>query len=261
MSGARLAPWQLEGTSFLTGVLVTLTIRDLASLPVLWRWSLLAVLGLFLVVTRLAIQLRSRAGAQAESEPNGEMPATEIPKSSFAAETGEGTDKAARFPERQLLAPQSPQPVALPPMCDSAPTEVEAPSLDGPSVDAPTPEFRSASADRLADVWETYLREGDGRFTAVGLQSQLDAAGVSGRVVPGVALGTGELTLAVDFGDGSGRLYLLPHINATLRALDDWFHATNSGGSRLARISRLIEPAVVCRSAGGGNLLKKGLVE
>ncbi len=116
----------------------------------------------------------------------------------------------------------------------------------------------SPVAERLVAVWQRYLDDGDGRFEPGGLGRQLEAAGLSGRVVKEPSLG--EHVLGVDLGDG--RIYLLPHFNSTPRAVADWFEARSPAPSRLARIQRLCQVAVGHRVQGGRvELCSKGAVE
>jgi hypothetical protein len=113
-------------------------------------------------------------------------------------------------------------------------------------------------SERLVEIWARYLERGDGRFEPVGLQRQLEAAGLGGKVVAEDSLGEG--VLGVDLDDG--QVYLMPHFNCTPRAVAGWFDARPGATSRLARIQRLVQVAVARRSRSGNlELYAKGVVE
>lgn len=118
----------------------------------------------------------------------------------------------------------------------------------------------SAGADRLPDIWESYFRNGDGKFNATGLKRQLEASGIAADVIPGEHLSLGDSLLGVDFKDKKGLLYLLPNFSKPARAVEDWFQTIGTG-SRLARIQRLIRPATARRKGGELILEAKGEVE
>jgi hypothetical protein len=117
-----------------------------------------------------------------------------------------------------------------------------------------------AGAEQLSEVWDSYFRNGDGRFNAKGLQRQLESAGISAEVILGEQLKAGDSLLGVDFKDGSGLLYLLPNFGKPARAVEEWFQNISTG-SRVARIQRLLRPATACRKGGTIYLETKGEVE
>ena len=113
-------------------------------------------------------------------------------------------------------------------------------------------------SERLVELWANYLARGDGHFEPTGLQRQLDAAGLAGKVVSEEDLGDG--VLGVDLGDG--RVYILPHFNSTPREVARWFQPRAGASTRLSRVQRLVQVAVA-RRAGNGRLepATKGTIE
>jgi hypothetical protein len=157
-----------------------------------------------------------------------------------------GLDTWAEADERTALSPAV--------LGRSQPDALQSPGIgaqDGLQARMSTP-----VSERLVEVWSNYLDRGDGRFEPRGLQRQLEAAGLQGKVVDSL----GEGVLGVDLGDG--QVYILPHFNSTPQAVAAWFDARPGAASRLDRVKRLVQVAVARRSRSG--LLEpgpKGLVE
>lgn len=120
-------------------------------------------------------------------------------------------------------------------------------------------EARSA-AESLSEIWERSLLHGDGRLTAEGLRGLLSSQGFEAEVSPGEQQGLEEGYYLVELADGTGRIYLVPDFNKTLRSVGEWF-AAPAVGSRLAKIQRVVRPAVLERTAGGLGRVTSGEVE
>lgn len=133
------------------------------------------------------------------------------------------------------------------------------PSLGEPANEpARSPSWEVQPHD-LIPVWEHYEAEGDGHFTATGLGRHLDEAGIDARVVSGDELGLDDTVLGVAPPNGSGPIYLLPHINRPPAAVSAWFE-DQGAGVRTAPIRRLLQVAEVERRGGRLDLVQKGIV-
>lgn len=125
--------------------------------------------------------------------------------------------------------------------------------------ESPTTVALTSHADRLVEVWQTYHRNGDGKFNANGLRRFLESAGINAEVLAGERVEAGDNVLAVDIRDGRGSLYLLPNFNKPAIALSTWFQIPGSG-SRAAVIQRLIRPATARRVGSRINVESRGEV-
>lgn len=133
-------------------------------------------------------------------------------------------------------------------------------AIGGSGVEVPISTYSSTSVERLVEVWHEYFQNGDGSFNSHGLKRRLEAAGLHSRVLPGDELGAGDALLAVESGDGSGRLFLLPSFKRTPRSVSEWFHY-NDAVSRVAKIQRLVKPGVGRKTNRGLVIEQKGAVE
>lgn len=130
--------------------------------------------------------------------------------------------------------------------------------LEGESV-AGASMYSVVDPGRLVEIWESYRRKGEGKFSAQGLQQRIAAAGITADVLPGEQFGAGDNVLAVDFRVG-GPLYLLPNFHKPVRTVSPWFQPLGPE-SRTAVIQRLIRPATARRSESGLDLETKGEIE
>ena len=86
----------------------------------------------------------------------------------------------------------------------------------------------------LVEAWERYRREGDGFFTARGLQEELDALEFEATVQDGSALDAKRDVLLVTVGSGGGdgdgdRFFVVPSFVKSPGAAPDWFEDASSG--------------------------------
>jgi hypothetical protein len=112
----------------------------------------------------------------------------------------------------------------------------------------------------LVRAWTRYFDDGDGRFTAAGLQQEIDREGLTqARALPGDRFGAGDDVLVVTF-DGRSEIYLLPNFITSVFALSSFFEAPK-GLPRDANVRRLVRPAVGRRSGSGFTIVTKGVIE
>lgn len=119
----------------------------------------------------------------------------------------------------------------------------------------------SVSPERLVEVWARCLNEGEGYFDAPTLCKSLAASGLFGEVLGEAEGSPGRNLFAVDLSRGSDHFFLLPLPGVTARSVADWFFSPSTEGSRLARIQRLVTPAIAHHGAQGWTLVTKGVVE
>jgi hypothetical protein len=124
----------------------------------------------------------------------------------------------------------------------------------------PVPTISSSNPGDLIEAWEAYLRHGDGRFNAKGLERQLEKKGISARVLSAEHLGMWDHVLGVVFDASDGGVYLLPDFTKPPRAVSEVFYSRGDE-SRRAKIKRLVQPAVARRKSGGWHLEQQGQVE
>jgi len=117
---------------------------------------------------------------------------------------------------------------------------------------------RDLDTGALVLAWQDYLDQGDGRFNEAGLRSYLDRAGICAEILGGRDLGVDDSILAV-VSPGARQGYLLPNFNRPVRAVEEWF-VDQDGGERMARVSRLLEVAVIELGGEELRLVKKGVV-
>lgn len=248
---------------FLAGMFFTLVVVGFQLLEGSWQRGFV-LLGLAALIGTAVLWMRRKAPDD-EAEPFQEKDM--VPSESAVAQV-----VSAKAPVRPVVPtpkpPEQPQavessyPAAVVLVSDHDETDTGGTdtSEEGP---AELPEVATGLnpfPEKLTEVWANYLSRGDGRFTAEGLGRFLSDAGLRGEILTGETLGAGDGLLAVDLGDGSGSLYLLPDFSKTVRSVAQWFHAPYAD-SRLARINRLVEPAVVRRTAEGLELKRQGVVE
>jgi hypothetical protein len=138
---------------------------------------------------------------------------------------------------------------------------VETPSRPehAPSAEGGAPPPVDAAMD-LVRAWTRYFDDGDGRFTAAGLQQELDREGLTkARALPGNRFGASDDVLAVTF-DGRSEIYLLPNFTTSVFALSSCFEAPKAL-PRDANVRRLVRPAVGRRSGSGFTIEAKGVIE
>jgi hypothetical protein len=276
--------WWAEGAGLITGTMVATGLGELRQ-DLLWRGASLLVLAAAVRLASFAAWRRLRwsaaspaagaAGARGSSVSAAPHSPPELPEPAIAGEQGE---TPARPP---VPPPVSPPAIAAPPPPDEAagaasPTPAEVPGDEGggwrdeypeapPPARTPAGGREAASSlgplrEQLAEVWLACLRDGEGQFAAPALRRALLAAGLGGQVLDDAPAGN---LFAVDPRRGAGdrRVLLLPLPGVTARAVAEWFSCPASGGSRLARIQRVVRPAVARRGAAGWELLEKGVVE
>lgn len=249
-------------TGFLAGMFFTLVVIGFQILEKSWLRGLV-LLGLAALIGTVVWWMRK--ASDDDAEPSQET--DKVPSASAVAYV-----VPAKAPAHPVVpAPKPPQPpqaeekIYPPPVVMALSYEETGPGdPDTPEDQALEPSQAATSLnpfpEKLTEVWADYLSRGDGRFTADGLRQFLSDAGLRGEIFTGETLGAGDGLLAVDLGDGSGSLYLLPDFSKTVRSVAQWFHAPHAD-SRLARINRLVEPAVVRRTAEGLELKRQGVVE
>ena len=91
-----------------------------------------------------------------------------------------------------------------------------------------SPPLEPAGPGDLLDAWDEYRRNGDGHFSARGLQAVLDQWGLDVDVGHGDRVGAGGAVLVVE-SFGSPTFYVLPSFNKSPRAVADWFDDAGSG--------------------------------
>jgi len=128
------------------------------------------------------------------------------------------------------------------------------------SPEPPAPVFPPPHSGHLVEVWDSYYKNGNGRFDVNGLRRCLETAGVNAEVLPGDQIEAGDNVLIVDLRDGSGQLHILPSFEKPVRTLEEWFHPLGSG-DRTALPQRLIRPAMARRWNGRITFESKGEVE
>lgn len=131
------------------------------------------------------------------------------------------------------------------------------PEPEGP---APTRQARGLTAEDVVAAWLHYLDLGDGHFTAAGFARELEARGWAVAVRSGEHLGLPEWVLVVEAEGGDSRSFLVPDFHCLVSTVGDLFDNVGAG-SRLARIQRLLQPALGSRCSAGFELEQKGSVE
>ncbi len=180
-------------------------------------------------------------------------------------------EPTARHPSREL-----PEPAALAAPPDSSPPPSPPPrggAAASPAVFSPSPRpeppsssppgregLRPLTPGVAVELWNLFLREGNGLFLAPGLERLITRLGVSARAVEGSALGLSDRVLGLEPQDGSGKVLLLPSFRHAPRAVSEWFDAPATG-NRQALIRRLLRPALARRGESGLQLFQRGRVE
>jgi hypothetical protein len=239
-----------------------------------WKLALaLSATALPLVaVWRRARSLGSSRGEQDRKDgPHVERFAANLDLCSEALRETAGVREALReltavlsmLPEKLALAMPSPSAssyqgrapeVALRKAAESSSVPREAGRQEERMV-APAGEFAAG----LIRAWKRYFDEGDGRFTAVGFQCELEREGLMrAHAFPGSQLGAGDDVLAVSSDDGD--VYLLPSFTTSVHALSNRFEVPK-GLPRDAKIHRLVRPAVGRKSIEGLEIITRGAVE
>ena len=102
----------------------------------------------------------------------------------------------------------------------------------------------TVTAESIIAAWEAYRRDGDGFFTAAGLQQILREHGLAVTVHDGSRVDAGGDVLVVEATDGTeGRFAVVPSFAKSPRAVPEWFNDIGSGAlsARTETIYRLAE--------------------
>lgn len=102
----------------------------------------------------------------------------------------------------------------------------------------------AVTAESIIAAWEAYRRNGDGFFTAAGLQQTLREHGVAATVRDGSGVDAGGSALVVETqGETEGRFTVVPSFARSPRAAPEWFNDIGSGAlsARTETIHRLAE--------------------
>lgn len=102
----------------------------------------------------------------------------------------------------------------------------------------------TVTAESIIAAWEAYRRNGDGFFTAAGLQQILREHGVAATVHDGSRVDAGGDVLVVEAPSGTeGRFAVVPSFAKSPRAVPEWFNDIGSGAlsARTETIYRLAE--------------------
>ncbi len=112
----------------------------------------------------------------------------------------------------------------------------------------------------LISVWEVYRREGDGHFTAQGLQERLNARNFGASVREHEHLGERDCLLLVDTPSRSREFYVLPSFTKSPRKVSKWFD-DHSDGALTGRIEKVLKVAEGRWTEDGMlDTIKKGIV-
>lgn len=118
----------------------------------------------------------------------------------------------------------------------------------GPKVRSPETEAGEARRTKapqpgdLIAAWEDYRRNGDGRFSRLGLQGLLDQRALEANVRHGDRIDAGDAVLIVETPSNASRFYVLPNFNKSPRAVAEWFD-DSSGGALTGRTQRVARVA------------------
>ncbi len=115
------------------------------------------------------------------------------------------------------------------------------------------PSFAQVTAADLIEIWEDCRREGTDLMAALRQRYGAD-------VHSGMEVGIESYTVAIEAGDQS-HFFLLPEVGAAIRAMGDHFATAGANATRLARVQRVVEPALVRRGRDGFEIERKGIVE
>ena len=102
----------------------------------------------------------------------------------------------------------------------------------------------AVTAESIIAAWEVYRRNGDGFFTAAGLQQTLREHGVTATVRDGSGVDAGGSVLVVETQGGTeGRFAVVPSFARSPRTAPEWFNDIGSGAlsARTEKIHRLAE--------------------
>jgi hypothetical protein len=266
----------------LVGIFATLsvvgfqeTFRDKTQPTLVWeRYGILTAL-LLLAVAAIAVYLKlarssaseSDAGAPEPEERRKDGPTLKV-KESAAREAFDKDRRNEKEPARgDKPAPGSGRAPTPPPSRESRqplpPPVREARNSARPvsdeSPEPPAPPLAPVHSGRLVEIWDSYYKNGNGRFDINGLRRSLETGAVKADVLSGDQLAAGDNVLIVDLRDGSGQLHVLPNFTKPVRALEEWFQPLGSG-DRTAIPQKLIRPATARRWGGSITLESKGEV-
>lgn len=258
----------------LAGVCLTLAVF-LLSLPSFWWRVAAAVLltalfagALWLLVRRQATEVRpevQRAAGERIAESLDKLVAAvrdsaalQEPLRELAAAIAALSDRSAQARPVSPPSPSAHREGGPPRRADSAAT-VEPVNEQPRRDDRPARSGDDVTA-RLVRAWTRYFDEGDGRFTAAGLQWVLEQEGLGrARALPGDHFGAGDDVVAVTFDDG-GEIFFLPSFSTSVHALSNRFEI-GKGMARDANVRRLVRPAVGRGGRAGFEIVAKGAVE
>lgn len=112
----------------------------------------------------------------------------------------------------------------------------------------------------LISVWEVYRREGDGHFTAQGLQERLNARKLGASVREHQQVGARDCLLVVEEPSRSPEFYVLPSFTKSPRKVSEWFD-DHSDGALTGRIEKVLKVAEGRWTEDGMiDTIKKGIV-
>ena len=172
------------------------------------------------------------AGAEdAAREESGEDPAAETVVPEDAPEREPDPE-----PSPEEIAPPEPSPH------DATPPE---PATGGPAAPGPSHNTLGLDGDRpVIDAWRRYRRDGDGFFTARGLERQLDSLGFRAEVREGSAVdAAGDVLVVEAGGPDTGHFFVVPSFMKSPGAAPQWFEDASGGtlSARTRTIHRLAE--------------------
>lgn len=112
----------------------------------------------------------------------------------------------------------------------------------------------------LIEVWEAYRREGDGHFTAQGLQHLLDARNLTATVRQNEHVGAWDCVLVVETLSRRPEFYVVPSFTKSPRKVSKWFD-DHSDGALNGRVEKVLEIAKGrWTESGVGDTIQKGVV-
>ena len=116
-----------------------------------------------------------------------------------------------------------------------------------------------APAD-LIEVWEAYRREGDGHFTAQGLQHQLDVRNLTATVREIEQVGARDCVLVVETPSRRPDFYVVPSFTKSPRKVSKWFddHSDRALNGRIEKVLEIAKGRWT--ESGVGDTIQKGVV-
>lgn len=257
MNRPFLENWSLGGAGVLLGALCTSAGFLLSKLEGSW---VLVVIVPLLALTAASLWLQWKLAGSRETRLMPDSVESEPPVS--AAASGSAARGSSSVSPGARAAMVEAVPETTRPEAPAAPFErLQEEQTSAPPIPDTLPSPLPIEMEGLlSETWETYFLHGEGRLTPEGLQRRLRDHGVEARVIPGEEAGTMDGLFLVLPRDGGDKVYLLPDFNKTIRSVGEWFAAPRAD-SRLARIQRVVCPAVGRKTREGFEKIKQGTVE